>query len=85
MLKLPYKEGIATIQTSIVAQPDDLIIDSGDEPPQDNKKGVVPRDRNWWEKNANAQFMQTVDEVAKYCIRTWDPRGLTFLQIATFP
>jgi len=78
VLKLPYKDGIATIQTSIVAQPDDLIIDSGDEPGIENKKGVVPRDRNWWEKNSNAQFMQTVDEISKYCIDNIGPSRLDF-------
>ncbi len=79
VLKLPLKEGIATIQANVVAQPDDLIIDPGDEPPPDKgKKGVVPRDRAWWEKNSNSVFLQTVDEIAKYCIDQIGPSRVDF-------
>jgi hypothetical protein len=78
VLKMPHKEGIATIRANIVAQPDDLIADAGDEPGADKKKGVVPRDRNWWEKNSNQQFMQTVDEISKYCIENIGPSRLDY-------
>jgi len=67
VLKLPFQEGVATIRMSIVAQPDDLIINSGDEPGVDPAAGNVLRDRAWWEANSNTTFLSTVDKIAAYC------------------
>lgn len=38
-LKLPYQGGVATIYTSIVAQPDDLLLNQGDEPEDPAQEG----------------------------------------------
>lgn len=78
VLKLPYQEGVATIVTSIVAQPDDLAIDAGDEPGKAKQAATAPRDRAWWESNASAAFMATVDEIAKYCTQDIGPSRVDY-------
>lgn len=67
VLKLNHPEELATIETAIVAQPDDLIIDSGDEPGRGDTPESSPRDRDWWEAKAGSPFLSTVDAIAKYC------------------
>lgn len=47
VLKLRFQEGVATIDSAIVAQPDDMLIVSVDEPDKDDQSGSVPRDRTW--------------------------------------
>ena len=78
VLKIPYQEGVATVQASIVAQPDDLIIDAGDEPEQKRQSSGTPRDREWWESNSSRAFIQTVDKIAKYCIENVGPSRVDY-------
>jgi hypothetical protein len=66
-LVLPYRDGVATIYATIVAQPDDLVISQGDEPEVFSQDGDNPRDRAWWETNSNPAFLATVDEITKFC------------------
>jgi hypothetical protein len=67
VLRLEGTGDICTIDTAIVAQPDDLILDSGDEPENSRIDGIQPRDRAWWEANSNPTFLATVDTLTKYC------------------
>jgi hypothetical protein len=69
-------EELATIQTLIVAQPDDLIIESGDEPDPDAKS--QPRDRDWWEAKGNAACLVTVDALAKFCNESVGPSRIDY-------
>ncbi len=78
VIKVPYQEGVATIQAAIVAQPDDLIIDAGDEPEQKRQGTSTPRDREWWESNSTQAFISTVDEITKYCIEKIGPSRLDY-------
>ena len=79
VLKLSLPSGdIATIDTAIVAQPDDLIIDPGDEPSVTKKVGSAPKDRAWWEAKENPQFMATVDEIIKYCSQHVGPSRVDY-------
>lgn len=63
VLKLDSDSDLATIQTGIVAQPDD----TGDEPETSRGDKSEPRDRAWWESSSSSAFMSTVDAIAKYC------------------
>jgi hypothetical protein len=77
VLKLEFAEELATIQTDIVVQPDDLIIEFGDEP--DNQaKSNSPKDRDWWEAKANPVFLNTVDTLAKFCIENVGPSRIDY-------
>jgi len=67
VLKLPVQDGVATIQMNIVAQPDDLIITTGDEPDTDSTSESVLRDRAWWESNSNPVFIATIDKIVGFC------------------
>jgi hypothetical protein len=78
VLRLPYQDGVATIVTSIVAQPDDLVIDAGDEPGEAEQTAASPKDRAWWESNASAPFVATVDEITKYCIQDIGPSRVDY-------
>jgi hypothetical protein len=70
---------ICTIETAIVAQPDDLIIDSGDEPEKLAGNDVQPRDRAWWEENTkDTAYLATVDALAKYSIENIGPSRLDY-------
>lgn len=78
VLKLNHPEEIATIETAIVAQPDDLIIDSGDEPGRGDTLESSPRDREWWEARAGSSFLSTVDVIAKYCNENVGPSRIDY-------
>jgi len=67
VLRLEGAGDICTIDTAVLAQPDDLILDSGDEPDRFVSEGNQPRDRAWWEANSNPTFLATVDALTKYC------------------
>jgi hypothetical protein len=67
VLRLEGAGDICTIDTAILAQPDDLMLDSGDEPDHSGNEGSQPRDRTWWDTNSNPTFLATVDAIAKYC------------------
>ena len=77
VLKIDHGDGIATIETSIVAQPDDLIIDTGDEA-QGGGPDDAPRDRDWWESNASVSFIQTVDALSKFCAESVGPSRVDY-------
>lgn len=66
VLRLEGTGDICTIDTAIVAQPDDLIIDSGDEPDNSGSEGGQPRDRAWWEANSNPAFLARANGVYVY-------------------
>ncbi len=78
VLKMPFQGGVATIHTTIVAQPDELIIDAGDEPADEKQEGEVLRDRRWWEANSNPVFLSTVDELVKYCQEKVGPSKIDY-------
>jgi hypothetical protein len=78
VLKLNHPEEIATIETAIVAQPDDLIIDSGDEPGRGGSTDASPRDREWWEGKASGSFLNTVDAIMKYCNENVGPSRIDY-------
>lgn len=63
---LRLETDVCTVDTTIVAQPDDLIVDAGDEPAE-SETTTQPRDRAWWETNGSHGYMATVDSLAKYC------------------
>jgi hypothetical protein len=67
VLRLEGASDICTINTAIIAQPDDLAIDSGDKPDTTGGGEVQPRDRVWWEANSSPTFLATVDAIVKYC------------------
>ncbi|HEY6332184.1 MAG TPA: hypothetical protein VI756_22845 [Blastocatellia bacterium] len=67
VLRLEGPAEICTIDTAIIAQPDDLVLQSGDEPDEPVTEGGQPKDRTWWEGNSNATFLGAVDAIAKYC------------------
>jgi hypothetical protein len=78
VLRLPVQDGIATIQMSIVAQPDDLIITTGDEPDSESTNETVLRDRAWWESNSNPAFLATVDRIASFCSELAGPSRVDY-------
>jgi hypothetical protein len=78
VLKLGSDNDLATIQTSIVAQPDDLLIETGDEPVPPSGERTEPRDRAWWEGNSSPAFMSTVDAIAKYCDEKVGPSRIDY-------
>jgi hypothetical protein len=78
VLKLPVEGGVATIQMNIVAQPDDLIITTGDEPAPDVGTGDILRDRTWWETNSNPTFMSTVDKISAFCSELAGPSRVDY-------
>ncbi len=74
VLKLGLPGGdVATIDTLIVAQSDDLITDAGDEPSSAQQNGSMPKDRTWWESKESPQFIATVDEIARFCTQQIGP------------
>jgi hypothetical protein len=78
VLRLEGTANLCTIDTTVVAQPDDLLIDSGDEPGNLKSEGEQPRDRPWWEANSNPTFLSTVDALTKYCIENIGPSRLDY-------
>jgi hypothetical protein len=77
VLRLEGGADICTIDTAVVAQPDDLILDAGDQPVVGGE-GTQPRDRAWWESNSNPIFVATVDALAKYCTDSLGPSRLDY-------
>lgn len=67
--------GVATVQAFIVAQPAGGV---GDEPEAKRNIGSSPKDREWWESNSSKAFMQTVDEIAKYCTEHIGPSRVDY-------
>ncbi len=62
-------QDIATIVPLIVAQPDDMILGSPDQPVDENACGskTLVRDREWWVNNSSAGYMATVDALVNIC------------------
>ncbi len=77
VLRLSADTEICTIDTAVVAQPDNLTLDSGDEPVE-KPEGGQPRDRVWWESNSSAAFMATVDALTKYCTESVGPSRIDY-------
>lgn len=77
VLKLQHSEELATVETAIVAQPDDLIIESGDEPGT-GESVTQPRDRDWWTSHSSGAFIATVDVIAKYCAEHVGPSRIDY-------
>jgi hypothetical protein len=76
VLRLQCQPELATIETRIVSQPDDLIVESGDEPVKPGE--TQPRDREWWENRASADFLATVDTIYKYCNEQVGPSRIDY-------
>jgi len=80
VFRLDDKKGSATVLPLIVAQPDNLVIEVGDEPSQkttDSNK-AAPRDREWWEANASPGFLATVDALTSLCQEKIGPSSLDY-------
>ena len=69
----------ATVVPFIVAQPDDLSIDIGDEP-ETNTTGSERslHDREWWEANSSLGYLATVDSLAKLCSEKIGPSSIDY-------
>jgi hypothetical protein len=78
VLRLDGREDFCTIDTAIVAQPDDLMLENADEPVEPASKDSQPRDRAWWAANARSDFLATVDALAKYCSENVGPSRLDY-------
>ncbi len=76
-LRLEYETDLATTFATIVAQPDDLILDAGDEP-DERAAGVTPRDEEWWKSNAGENYVQVVREIARLCGENVGPSRVDF-------
>ena len=67
---------LAVIESLVVAQPDDLILSTGDE--SGVESGMQPRDRDWWESERSQAFMMTVDAIAKCCNESVGPSRIDY-------
>jgi hypothetical protein len=76
VLRLQCQTEMATIETRIVSQPDDLIVETGDEPVKPGEK--PPCDRDWWENRASNDFLATVDAISKYCVEQVGPSRIDY-------
>jgi hypothetical protein len=78
VIRLQHDQDLATVETAIVAQPDDLIIEAGDEPGEAKDTAVQPRDREWWISHSSGAFIGTVDALSKYCIEQVGPSRIDY-------
>jgi hypothetical protein len=76
--RLQNNSDLAVIEALVVAQPDDLILSTGDESGDDDDKQAQPRDRDWWESERSQAFMATVDAIAKYCNESVGPSRIDY-------
>lgn len=79
VLCLQGAEQAATVVPFIVAQPDDLAIDLGDEPETntaDSDRSL--HDREWWEANSSSGYLATVDALAKLCAEKIGPSSIDY-------
>lgn len=80
VLCLNEADQAATVVPVIVAQPDDLTIDLGDEPdtsvPGSDKTQM--HDREWWETNSTPGYLATVDALAKLCAEKIGPSSIDY-------
>ena len=70
----------STLVPVIVAKPDDLKIDIGDEPEtsvRDSERGQI-HDREWWEANSSEGYRATVDSLAKLCAEKIGPSSIDY-------
>jgi len=70
----------STVVPFIVAQPDDLAIDVGDEPDKGGPGGEKSQmhDRDWWETQASPGYLATVDALAKLCAEKIGPSSIDY-------
>jgi hypothetical protein len=80
VLSLKEAGDVATVVPFIVAQPDDLTIDFGDEPESVTPGNVKPhlKDREWWESNSTPAYLATVDGLAKLCAEKIGPSSVDY-------
>jgi hypothetical protein len=69
--------GLATTLATIVAQPDDLIVGTPDEP-IGTREGMTPRDEEWWLNEYGASFVQAVKQIATLCSEKAGPSRIDF-------
>jgi hypothetical protein len=70
----------ATVVPFIFAQPDDLIVEAGDEPTKEATASgkTAPRDRDWWEANSTAEYISTVDSLVALCLEKIGPSSVDY-------
>lgn len=80
VLSLKEAGHAATVVPFIVAQPDDLSIDLGDEPDVVTPGSGKPhlKDREWWESNSTPGYLATVDALAKLCAEKIGPSAIDY-------
>jgi hypothetical protein len=80
VLRLEDEKVTAIVVPFIFAQPDDLIIEVGDEPTDEepNFTKHAPRDRQWWESNSSADYLATVDAISSLCLEKIGPSTLDY-------
>jgi len=71
---------IATIVPLIVAQPDDMILGSVDQPADEEVTGSknAVRDREWWEANSTHEYIATIDALVKLCESKIGPSSVNY-------
>ena len=79
--KLQHDSDLALVEATIVAQPDELMVDAGDRAgvlPEQATEGNQPRDRSWWEGKSTAAFMASVDGITRYCDEAAGPSRIDY-------
>jgi hypothetical protein len=74
--RLQHDTDLAIVEALIVAQPDDLVLGTGDA--LDEQVTSQPRDRDWWESKATPGFLATVDSIAKFCDESVGPSRIDY-------
>lgn len=71
---------ISTIVPLIVAQPDDMILGSPDQPVNEDSSGgkAEVRDREWWEGHSTPNYMATVDAIVNICNTKVGPSSIDY-------
>lgn len=65
-LRLQHEPALATIFATIVAAPDDVVINSADEPGRSLGTAAL-KDSEWWQTNSNDTFLKTVRDLVRIC------------------
>jgi hypothetical protein len=80
VLCLSDEKESATVVPFVFAQPDDLIVEAGDEPAKEetNSGKAAPRDRDWWEANSSTEYIATVDALVALCLDKIGPSSVDY-------
>ena len=80
VLTLSGENKSATIVPLIIAQPDELVLGSSDDPTdeQGGNDKKAPRDRAWWEENSSAGYIATVDALIELCSKNCGPSTVDY-------